>query len=323
MTNDKKRVLVIDGNNLYIRNYVMNPAVSTKGEPIGGIFGTIKSIQKLCREIKPNRVVIAWDGKGGSTKRRAINKSYKDGRKPIRLNRNIHVLDENQELENKIWQMTRVVEYINNFPIIQILLDAVEADDVISAIVQHHTLTDYNKIIVSNDQDFIQLCNNNTILYRPVKDEFLNTKRIIEEHGIHPKNFCLARSIAGDKSDNVAGIGGAGLPTIAKRLPMLAEEKQYTVEDLIEHCKTVESKVKIYSSIVESEDIISENYKIMQLAYPNMSAQDMQTVNYILQNSECKFNKTELLTMMLKDGFGETNFEELYAHMNKIVAENC
>ena len=35
----KKRVLVIDGNNLYIRNYVMNPAVSTKGDPIGGIFG--------------------------------------------------------------------------------------------------------------------------------------------------------------------------------------------------------------------------------------------------------------------------------------------
>ena len=323
MTNDKKRVLVIDGNNLYIRNYVMNPAVSTKGDPIGGIFGTLKSIQKLCREIKPNRIVIAWDGKGGSSKRRAVNKNYKEGRKPFRLNRNIRNLNENEELENKIWQMTRVVEYINNFPIIQLLLDAVEADDIISAIVQHNSLSDYNKIIVSNDRDFIQLCNSETILYRPVKDEVLNTKSIIEEFGIHPKNFCLARSIAGDTSDNIAGVGGAGLPTIAKRLPMLAEDKQYYISDVIDYCKTVDSKIKLYSTIVESQSVINENYKLMQLASPNMSVQDMQKVNYALENSECTFNKTELVTMMLKDGFGETNFEELYAHMNKIVAENC
>lgn len=323
MTNDKKRVLVIDGNNLYIRNYVMNPAISTKGDPIGGIFGTLKSIQKLCREIKPNRIVIAWDGKGGSSKRRAVNKNYKEGRKPFRLNRNVRNLNENEELENKIWQMTRVVEYINNFPIIQLLLDAVEADDVISAITQHSSLVNYNKVIVSNDRDFIQLCNDSTILYRPVKDEILNTKRIIEEFGIHPNNFCLARSIAGDTSDNIAGVGGAGLPTIAKRLPMLSEEKKYFISDVIDHCKSVDSKIKLYSNILEQEHVIDQNYKLMQLASPNMSIQDMQKINYALSNSECTFNKTELIKMMLHDGFGETNFEELYAHMNKIVIENC
>ena len=323
MSNDKKRVLIIDGNNLYIRNYVMNPAVSTKGEPIGGIFGTIKSLQKLCREIKPNRVVFAWDGKGGSSKRRAVNKNYKEGRKPFRLNRNIRNLNENQELENKIWQMTRVVEYLNNFPIIQLLLDAVEADDIISAITQHNSLQDYNKVIVSNDRDFIQLCNKNTILYRPVKEEILNTNRIVEEFGIHPNNFCLARAIAGDDSDNLQGVVGAGLPTIAKRLPQLKEEKTYMLDEIFQHCQNIDSKVKIYSNILENMELIKENYKIMQLAIPNMSIQDMQKINYALENSECTFNKTELVTMMLKDGFGETNFEELYAHMNKIVVENC
>lgn len=323
MTNDKKRVLVIDGNNLYIRNYVMNPAVSTNGSPIGGIFGTIKSLQKLCREIKPNRVVIAWDGKGGSSKRRAVNKDYKEGRKPFRLNRNVRLLNEGQELENKIWQMTRVVEYINNFPIIQILLDAVEADDVISAIVQHGSLKDYNKIIVSNDKDFIQLCSSDTILYRPVKDEILNTNRIVEEYGIHPTNFCLARSIAGDDSDNLAGVGGAGLPTLAKRFPQLKEDKQLYIDDIIENCQSADSKLKLFANIIEKQELIKENYKIMQLASPSMSIQDMQKINYALENSECTFNKTELVTMMLKDGFGENNFEELYVHMKKIVAENC
>jgi len=323
MTNDKKRVLIIDGNNLYIRNYVMNPAISNKGDPIGGIFGTIKSLQKLCREIKPNRVVIAWDGKGGSSKRRAVNKNYKEGRKPFRLNRNVRNLNENQELENKIWQMTRVVEYLNNFPIVQLLLDAVEADDIISAISQHQSLTDYNKIIVSNDRDFIQICNESTILYRPVKDEILNTNSIIEEFGIHPNNFCLARSIAGDTSDNLAGVGGAGLATIAKRLPQLKEEKTYMLNEIFDYCQGVDSKIKLFSSILENKELIKENYKIMQLAIPSMSIQDMQKVNYALENSECTFNKTELVTMMMKDGFAETNFEELYVHMKKIVAENC
>lgn len=323
MTNDKKRALIIDGNNLYIRNYVMNPAVSTKGEPIGGTYGTIKSLQKLCREIRPNRVVIAWDGKGGSSKKRSLNKNYKDGRKPIRLNRNIQVLNENQELENKIWQMTRTVDYINHMPVVQLLFDAVEADDVISAVSQHPDLRDYNKVIVSNDRDFIQLCDKSTILYRPVKDEALNISKIIEEFGIHPNNFCLARAIAGDTGDNLKGIPGAGLATVAKRLPFLKEEKTYTLDEVFEHCWNIESKIKIFASITENQSLVRENYALMQLAVPNISVQDKQKIDYALRNSECTFNKTEIIKMMLQDGFGETNFEELYAHMNKIVAENC
>lgn len=99
---DTKKILVIDANNLYIRNYVMNPSVSSNGDNIGGIFGFLKSLQKLCREIKPNRIIICWDGKGGSSKRRLINKNYKDGRKPLRLNRNVQILEGDEELKNKI-----------------------------------------------------------------------------------------------------------------------------------------------------------------------------------------------------------------------------
>jgi DNA polymerase-1 len=301
----------------------MNPAISNKGDPIGGIFGTLRSIQKLCRDIKPDRIVIAWDGKGGSSKRRAINKGYKEGRKPFKLNRNVNTLNENQELENKIWQMTRVVDYINNLPVIQILLDSVEADDIISYIVNHSSLGAYNKIIVSNDRDFIQLCNKDTILYRPVKEEILNVKRIVEEYGIHPENFCLARSIAGDNSDNLAGVGGAGLASVAKRLPQLKEDRVYYIEEIIDYCKSVDSKIKLFSNIIENEELIRENYKIMQLASPALSIQDVQKINYALENSECMFNKTEVVTMMIRDGFVEANFEELYAYMKKIVSENC
>ncbi len=320
---ENKRILVIDGNNNYFRAYIVDPSVSTNGQPIGGIKGFLKILQKLCREIRPNKVVICWDGNGGYAKRKLMNKGYKDGRKPIRLNRNIRNLSDNEEIDNKIWQMTRLAEYINEMPVIQLLMDGVEADDLISCIVQHKSLKDYNKVIVSSDKDFIQLCDSNTILYRPVQQQILNKKNIVTEYGIHPNNFCLARALSGDKSDNLGGVDGIGLATVAKRFPMLAEEKNYTVDDILEVCQTTESQVKAYKNIVEQIERVKENYSIMQLGTPNISVQDSMKIDYAIQNSECTFNKTEIIKMMLQDGFGEGDWSELFLRMKLVQTENC
>lgn len=320
---EKKKVLIIDGNNNYFRAYIVDPSVSTNGQPIGGLKGFLKILQKLCREVNPNRVVICWDGKGGSAKRKAMNKNYKDGRKPIRLNRNIQNLSDNEEIDNKIWQMTRLAEYINEMPIVQLLLDGVEADDLISAVANHHTLQTYNKVIVSSDKDFIQLCNDSTILYRPVQQQILNKKKIIEEYGIHPNNFCLARALAGDKSDNIAGVDGVGLPTAAKRFPILKEEKFVTIDELLDVCKNTETEVKAYKTILEQQDRIRDNYKIMQLGVPNISVQDSQSINFALENSECQYNKLQIIKMSIQDGFGEMDFSDLFLQLKKIQLENC
>ena len=320
---DKKRVLIIDGNNNYFRAYIVDPSVSTNGQPIGGITGFLKILQKLIRETNPNRIVICWDGKGGSSKRKLMNKNYKDGRKPIRLNRNIKNLSENEDLQNKIWQMTRLVEYINQMPVIQLLLDGVEADDIISAVATHHSVQDYNKVIVSSDKDFIQLCNDSTILYRPVQQQILNKKKVIEEYGIHPNNFCLARALSGDKSDNIDGVDGIGLPTVAKRFPFLSEEKVYTIQDIVEYSTNKDSNLKAYQNVILQENRIKENYKIMQLDMPNISVQDSQRIEYTLENSECTFNKMDIVKMMIEDGFPSLNLEELFIHLKKVVLENC
>jgi DNA polymerase-1 len=320
---EKKRVLIIDGNNNYFRAYIVDPSVSTNGQPIGGIKGFLKILQKLCREIKPNRVVICWDGNGGSTKRKLMNKGYKDGRKPIRLNRNIRNLSDNEEIDNKIWQMTRLVEFINEMPIIQLLLDGVEADDLISCVAQHRSIKNYNKIIVSSDKDFIQLCNDTTILYRPVQQQILNKKNIVTEYGIHPNNFCLARALSGDKSDNLDGVDGVGLATVAKRFPMLAEEKTYTIDDILTACQQTDKDIKAFKSILEQSDRVKSNYNIMQLGTPNISVQDSMKIDYALENSECTFNKTEIVKMMIQDGFGEGDWSELFLRLKMIQVENC
>ena len=94
------RVLIIDCMNLYLRSYIVDPSVSLNGNPIGGLKGFLKTLQKICRETGPTKIFLVWDGAGGSKKRRTMDKNYKAGRKPIRLNRAFHNLTDNQETSN-------------------------------------------------------------------------------------------------------------------------------------------------------------------------------------------------------------------------------
>jgi DNA polymerase-1 len=318
---NKKRVIVIDALNMFLRAYIVDPSLSTNGQPIGGIKGTFKILQKLTRITKPDAVVICWDGPNGSRKRKSMDKNYKAGRKPIRLNRAFHNLTDNEELQNRIWQQTRVIEYFNEMPIMQVMIPEIEADDVIAYICGMQHYEDWQKVIISNDKDFLQLCDENTVLYRPTVDELMNKNRVVEKYGIHPTNMALARAIVGDTSDNLKGIKGAGLTSVKKRLSFLASEKDYTIDDVLQFCENADSKIKFFSNIVEGKKIISHNYKMMQLYSPQLSLQSKKFVDNAIENFESNFNYIEIIKKMRVDGFGELNWEELKTHLNKIQVD--
>jgi|TARA_R110000824_G_scaffold30595_1_gene100479 DNA polymerase-1 len=314
----KKRILIFDALNAYLRAYIVDPSLSTNGDPIGGIKGFIKILQRHVRETSPDQIVIVWDGPNGSRKRKSVDKNYKAGRKPIRLNRAFHNLTDDEELRNKMWQQTRLIEYFNNMPIIQFMLPEVEADDVIAFITQMPEYKGWQKIVVSNDKDFMQLCDDETILWRPTQNEILNKNSIIEKTGVHPVNMALARAIVGDTSDNLPGVKGAGFATVSKRLNFLSDSKIYTVDDVIEFCEKTSAKLKIFNNITENRKLIEHNYKMMQLYAPQLSVQGKDHVRYSIENFECDFNRTDVLKMMREDGFGELNWEALRAGLNKV-----
>jgi len=316
------RILIIDALNLYIRNYVINPSLSHHGQPIGGVVGTFKSLQKLVRETNPSAIIVAWDGPDGSRRRKNMDKGYKAGRKPIRLNRAFHNLTDDEEIKNKIWQQSRLIEFLNEMPVMQFMFPEVEADDVISYVCQLPQYGGHQKIIVSNDKDFMQLCDEETVLWRPVKDEFMNTSRIVEQVGVHPRNMALARAIIGDASDNLPGVRGVGFKTLRKRLPFMRKDDEATLADIIEFCEKDDSKLKLFDSIVESEDLIAHNYKMMQLYSPQISIQSKGVIKSTVKNFKCEFNKTGILKMMREDGFGELLWDDLRANLNRIVQES-
>ena len=318
---ESKRLLIVDALNMYFRAYIVDPSLSTNGQPIGGLKGFLKILNKLVRESKPDRIVVCWDGPGGSRKRKLTNKNYKEGRKPIRLNRDVRNLSESEEISNKIWQQTRLFEYLNEMPIMQFLVDEVEADDVIAYVANHPSFAGWQKIIVSSDKDFFQLLDKETVLYRPVQKEVLNENRIVEKFGIHPRNFALARAIVGDKSDNLQGIRGVGLATISKRFPFMGDPDDVEIDNLLEYCAEVESNLKCYRDIIEQKSTIEENYKLMQLYSPSLSIQAKQGVDSVINNFVPDLNKTKIRSYLVTDGVGPVSLESLYQRFRKIIID--
>jgi 5'-3' exonuclease len=295
----------------------MSPQLDINGNPIGGLTGFMRSLQKEVRRAKPDRVAICWEGPGGSQKRREKNKNYKLGRKAPRLNREYTFATPEEERENKYSQLVKLTEYLDNLPILQLSLENVEADDIIAWLCNCNEYAEWQKLIISNDKDFIQLCDDKTVLVRPGKnEEVLNKNNVLEQYNIHPRNFAWARAITGDKSDNLEGVKGLGLATVAKRFSFLSENKDYTLKDILTHAKNNNSKIKAYQNVLDSEEIIASNYEIMQLYTSTISSQGVNKLKYAIKNDGVNLNRSEIRKMLLKDGIGTLNIDDLMVILN-------
>ena len=315
----KKKVMIIDGLNMFLRSYIVVPSLDPRGNPSGGTYGFMKSLQKICGMFQPDEVVVCWDGQGGSQKRKQIDKNYKAGRSPVRFNRRLIELSPEETEKNKYNQQLRLMEYLNDLPVIQIMIDYIEADDVISYVSTHKKYEDWEKLIVSSDKDFFQLISEESKLYRPIQDQLVDYPTLMEEHKIHPKNFALARSLVGDKSDNLPGVPRVGLKTVAGKFQFLKEDKQYEVEDVMRHCESLDKMLKVHENILEHSHLVEKNFEIMQLYSPLISNLHKKQINFSLEEFDAEMNKLEITKKFVIDGINAGNFSVLFNAMKKIT----
>lgn len=313
-----KNVIIIDALNMFLRSYVISPHLNKKGWPVGGTIGFLKSLQKVARDFDADEVIIAWDGHEGSARRRSMNKDYKGGRKPVRFNRRMVELPPEKEKANKGFQQVRLMEYLNEMPVIQLVADFTEADDIIALVINHARYDGWRKTIISSDKDFFQLCREDVQIYRPIQKKIVTKNSIIDDFSIHPNNFALARAIEGDKSDNLPGIKGAGLKTIAKRFPYLIRKDEYQVADIIRDCAMQGKKLKIHENIQNNEKLIKDNYAIMQLQYPNIRPMNREIIKKAINDFEPYFDKIKFSQMLAEDDGLSLNFNDLKSVFRKI-----
>ena len=317
---DSKRVLIIDALNMFLRSYTIIPSMNPKGMPNGGTVGFIKSLQKLCRDFRPHEVVVVWDGHGGSEKKRQKNKAYKQGRRPVRFNRRMIELSEEDTYKNRRDQQLRVHEYLNEMPVIQLMHDYVEADDVIAYVYKNKKYKDWNKIIVSSDKDFYQLCGEpNTFIWRPIQKVLINGKQIEMKFGIHPNNFALVRAIEGDKSDNLIGVPRIGMKTIAKYFPFLETEQQYSCDELFTHCFMTTDKKSVHKKLLEFKERVISNYDIMQLYEPNISFTGRKKIDNTIKDFNPLYSMSNVTKMLMEDGQGSLKLTDMWSVFRKNI----
>lgn len=290
------RHLIVDGNNCFIRCFAANPTLDANGVPVGGLVGFLNSLNKFCELTKPGKVVVVFDGEGGSQKRRKLFGEYKTGRKPIVLK---HTYIDPKDSENNLqYQIKKVLEYLEDVPVSVLRIPNVEADDVIAYLNQH---LEGQKVIVSADRDFYQLLSEETIIYNPGKKTFFTKKHLLEEYKIHPTNFALAKAIVGDASDNIKGVNGVGFKSVAKLFPNFAQKEKIDIKQVVEICEKNLGESAKYQTILNSQALLINNFDLIQLENPNMGIQNVERVKSILEKN-LSFNSTSLRKKFLRDG---------------------
>ncbi len=296
----KDRVLIVDGINLFMRHYVAHPAMSENGEQTGGIVGFYNNLTRLITRTKPEAVYVIWEG-GGSKRKRDLYPEYKKGSRPQKLNR--YYDDIPDTFENRNYQLKKLIEILKVTPVNQIYIEDAEADDAIGYIC-NYKLKNKKKIIVSSDHDYYQLVNESTIIWSPTLKSFVDTKKVIDRFSIHPENFCLAKSIVGDKSDNIPGVKGVGYKTLSKCFSKFLSSEPYDIQNLIVDTKEFKtsSKRKIFPAIEESEDLIKRNWRLVLLDSNNLSHEQIKKIDSCLENFDLTWNNMLAHKIINQDG---------------------
>ena len=300
-----ERVLLIDGLNLFFRNFAMMNFVNEQGVHIGGLGGFIRSLNSLINQIHPTSVYVVFDGVGSSTNRKNMLPEYKSGRNLVRIT-NWDVFENlEDEHDAKVDQIVRLIHYLKCLPVKTLSLDKVEADDIIAYLSDILPNKHNSQVfIVSNDKDFVQLVNDRVVLYRPAEKEYYTPQTVQNNFGILAENFIIYKTLLGDQSDKVDGVKGLGQKGILKKFPELAE-RIISFRELIDICAEKYKEHVVYSRVVFDLERLENNFRIMDLANPLIDDNDKAYLEEETELSTPALNIEGFLRFYHEDGLGK------------------
>jgi DNA polymerase I len=299
-----ERYLLIDGLNLFFRNFSAINAVNSNGVHIGGLGGFFRSLGALIRTIQPTQVYVVFDGPGSSNNRKNIIPEYKSARNITRVTK--HELFDNLEDEDdsKVDQIVRIIQYLQTLPVKTISLSRVEADDIIAYLSSTLPTKPEDRVfIVSSDKDYLQLISEKIIVYRPIEKEYYTTDTVKDKFGVTPSNFLLYKLLMGDNSDGITGIKGLGPKSLFKRFPEL-QNQDISFDDLLNLSETKLKEHITYARILHDVEGLENKYKIMDLSNPMVSDQEKEYINEFVKNTQLEFYPEEFVKMCEEDQIG-------------------
>ena len=299
--NDPNNLFLIDGSGYIFRAFYGLPSMSNNdGVPVNAVFGYTKMLLKLIDDFKPIYVAVIFDV-ARKTFRNDLYDLYKANRS-----------DPPDEL---IPQFSIIRDATNAIGLPVVEMEGYEADDLIATYSDIASKMNKNVIIVSSDKDLMQLVDQNTTLFDPMKQSWINDDIVFEKFGVYPNKVIDVQSLAGDTSDNIPGVPGIGIKTAAELI-----NKYGDLDQLLNRASEIKQNKRRETLINNKDDaIISKKLVTLKKDVPVKNKIQEFILKSVDQDKlytflrEMEFNR--LLSSAISKYGGTSNTAVSYTHL--------
>jgi len=213
--------LLVDGSSYLYRAFHALPGLKSPktGEPTGAIYGVLNMLRKLATDYKPAALACVFDARG-KTFRDAEYSEYKANRTPMPDELGVQVAPLHEAVRALGWPV--------------LIIDGVEADDVIATLAQSAKHHGWRTVISTGDKDFAQLVDERVTLVNTMSNERLDVEGVKHKFGVPPEKFLDYLALIGDQIDNIPGVDKVGPKTACRWI-----EKYGSLEGVLAHADEI------------------------------------------------------------------------------------
>ncbi|EHD2252988.1 DNA polymerase I [Vibrio vulnificus] len=270
-------LILIDGSSYLYRAFHAYPGTMSNGDiPTNAVYGVVNMLRSMMRQFASDRIAVVFDAKG-KTFRDDMYPEYKANRPPMP-----------DDLRCQIEPLHQVIKAMG-LPLI--VIEGVEADDVIGTLAYQASQQGMPVLISTGDKDMAQLVDDNIALINTMTNVVMDREGVIEKFGIPPELIIDYLALMGDKVDNIPGVPGVGDKTATALLQGIGGlSKLYDHLDDIAALGFRGSKT-MAQKLVDNKDNASLSY---QLATIKLDVALQETPESLLKTEP---NKDELIKL--------------------------
>ncbi|ELP5730653.1 DNA polymerase I [Vibrio vulnificus] len=270
-------LILIDGSSYLYRAFHAYPGTMSNGDiPTNAVYGVVNMLRSMMRQFASDRIAVVFDAKG-KTFRDDMYPEYKANRPPMP-----------DDLRCQIEPLHQVIKAMG-LPLI--VIEGVEADDVIGTLAYQASQQGMPVLISTGDKDMAQLVDDNITLINTMTNVVMDREGVIEKFGIPPEMIIDYLALMGDKVDNIPGVPGVGDKTATALLQGIGGlSKLYDHLDDIAALGFRGSKT-MAQKLVDNKDNASLSY---QLATIKLDVALQETPESLLKTEP---NKDELIKL--------------------------
>ncbi len=216
-------LVLVDGSSYLFRAFhALPPLTTTRGQQTGAVKGVINMVRALIKQYPDSCIAVVFDAKG-KTFRDDIYPEYKAHRPPMP-----------GELSSQIEPIHALIRAMG-LPLL--IVDGVEADDVIGTLASQAWKQKIATLVSTGDKDMTQLVNDHVTLLNTMTNETLDREGVIAKFGLPPERIVEYLALMGDSVDNIPGVPGVGPKTAVKWL-----QEYGTLANLVAKADTIKGK---------------------------------------------------------------------------------